>query len=182
MELHLELKKSEIMNENLNLVKILKDCPKGTKLYTPIIGEVELYKIHENNNSSYPINVIYNNENEDEVFSFTKDGRFDKNAPINLCLLFPSKNQYDWSKFKCSKPKFDPNTLKPFDKVLVRDSSDRRWRCAIFSHVRKEDENYTFKYVTTACTYEFCIPYNEDTAYLVGAKDEAPKYYRYWEN
>lgn len=30
------------MNENLNLVKILKDCPRGTKLYSPIYGEVEL--------------------------------------------------------------------------------------------------------------------------------------------
>ena len=78
--------------------------------------------------------------------------------------------------------KFDVTTLKPFGKVLVRDSSARRWRCALFSHVRKEDENYTFKYVTTTCTYEFCIPYNEDTAYLVGAKDEPSEFYRYWED
>ena len=29
------------MNENLNLVEILKDCPKGTKLYSSVLGEVE---------------------------------------------------------------------------------------------------------------------------------------------
>lgn len=29
------------MNENVNLVEILKDCPKGTKLYSTVLGEVE---------------------------------------------------------------------------------------------------------------------------------------------
>ena len=28
------------MNENLNLVEILKDCPKGTKLWSPVWGRV----------------------------------------------------------------------------------------------------------------------------------------------
>ena len=28
------------MNENLDLTKILKGCPKGTKFYSPIYGEV----------------------------------------------------------------------------------------------------------------------------------------------
>ena len=35
------------MNENIDLTKILKDCPKGFKLYTPLIGEVEFIKVHE---------------------------------------------------------------------------------------------------------------------------------------
>ena len=29
------------MNENLNLVEIMKDCPKGTKFYSTVYGEVE---------------------------------------------------------------------------------------------------------------------------------------------
>ena len=33
------------MNENLNLVEILKDCPEGTKLYSPIYGDVKLVKV-----------------------------------------------------------------------------------------------------------------------------------------
>lgn len=44
------------MNENLNLVEILKDCPKGTKLYSTIYGEVELNEI--NINSSEPIYIF----------------------------------------------------------------------------------------------------------------------------
>ena len=34
-----------MMNENLNLVEILKDCPEGTKLYSPVFGEVEFESI-----------------------------------------------------------------------------------------------------------------------------------------
>lgn len=33
------------MNENLNLVEILKDCPKGTKLYSTVYGEVKFEEI-----------------------------------------------------------------------------------------------------------------------------------------
>lgn len=33
------------MNENINLVEILKDCPKGTKLYSPLFGEVTLLAV-----------------------------------------------------------------------------------------------------------------------------------------
>ena len=41
------------MNENLNLVEILKDCPKGTKLYSSAFGEVEFQ--HIKLGSVYPI-------------------------------------------------------------------------------------------------------------------------------
>ena len=68
------------------------------------------------------------------------------------------------------------------EQAFVRDSSARRLRCAIFSHVRKEDENYTFKYITTDCTYAFCIPYNEETKSLVGTYEDAPEFYRYLED
>ena len=103
------------MNENLNLVEILKDCPEGTKLYSPVYGDVELMKVIQKD--EYPIQVKLNNNSTDE---FTKDGRMfeDYNGE---CMLFPSKDQRDWSKFKVKKPKFDPKTLQPFDKVLARD-------------------------------------------------------------
>ena len=54
----------------MNLVEILKDCPKGTKLYTPIWGEVVFVEVVESGNSLYPIlifdsinNYIYLQEN-----------------------------------------------------------------------------------------------------------------------
>ena len=165
------------MNENIDLTKILKDCQEGTKLYSPVFGDVEFMRVCQNDSVDFPIEFKLSDNSFNSV---TKDGRLYEEFN-GECIIFPSRDQRDWSKFKPKEKKFDPKTLQPFDKVLVRDSSNRRWRCAIFSHVRKEYEEYTFKYVTTACTYEFCIPYNDETKHLVGTNEEAPEFYRYWE-
>ena len=59
------------MNENLNLVEILKDCPSGTKLYSTVYGEVELVNVFTNN-VTYPIEIkTVNNSN----VNLAKDGR-----------------------------------------------------------------------------------------------------------
>ena len=160
------------MNENLNLVEILKDCPKGTKLYSPIFGEVELDKIYIH--SDPPIRVLCKYGKD----GFSKDGRICP-AYNGECVLFPSKEQRDWSKFKPSKPKFNPNTLQPFDKVLARNDMED-WSCMFFSHIIKDEETYPY-----ACGYDWftqCIPYNDDTKHLLGTNKEAPEFYRYWED
>ena len=162
------------MNENINLVELLKDCPKGTKLYTPIAGEVFLEKVHSNSKRSecpYPIEVrCYATE-----LSFNKNGLYFGEFENEECLLFPSKDQRDWSKWECPKLKFDPNTLQPFDRVLFKTSSCI-WNCAIVSHV----EGLRIYLITGGYVYN-CIPYNNDTIHLVGTTEEAPEYYRYWE-
>ena len=77
------------------------------------------------------------------------------------------------------KEKFDPRTLQAFDKVLVRDSFYGEWICTIFSHIRKNDKN---PYMCANLYWNYCIPYNDDTKHLVGTTDEAPEFYRYWED
>ena len=160
------------MNENLNLVEILKDCPEGTKLYSTVFGEVEFESI---NDIIGPI-VVTTNIGDPECF--TADGKMF--ARYNgECVLFPSKNQRDWSKFKIKKPKFDPKTLQPFDKVLARNDMED-WSCMFFSHIIKDEETYPY-----ACGYDWftqCIPYNDDTKHLLGTNKEAPEFYRYWED
>ena len=163
------------MNENLNLVEILKDCPKGTKLYSPIFGDVELVNVHLNQDGNYPIEVKLS---DNALDSFTKDGRIFTEYD-GECTLFPSKYQRDWSKFEIKKPKFDPKTLQPFDKVLIRDSKYEDWRCGIFSHIYNRGD-YHFRTITAY--YIYCIPYNDDTKHLVGTNEEAPEFYRYWED
>ena len=86
------------MNENLNLVEILKDCPEGTKLYSPVFGEVEFESI---NDIIGPIVVTTNTGNAE---CFTTDGKM-HTYYNGECLLFPSRNQRDWSKFKIKKQK-----------------------------------------------------------------------------
>ena len=162
------------MNDNLNLVEILKYCPEGTKLYSTVYGDVELVRVYLDDNT-YPIEIKIN-EGSDMIY-ITNDGRlFDDFR--GECTLFPSKDQRDWSKFKIKKPKFDPKTLQPFDKVLARDSIEGQWRCTFYSHERKD----IYKYVTTDYIYNYCcIPYNDDTKHLVGTANKEPEFYRYWE-
>ena len=99
---------------------------------------------------------------------------------VGECILFPSRDQRDWSKFTApwyKKEKFDPKTLKPFDKVIVK-GSDLKWICGIFSHY---DKTKSMPYICIGWFYDVCIPYNDDTKHLLGTTDEAPEYYRYWE-
>ncbi len=165
------------MNENLNLVELLKDCPKGTKLYSLMFGDVEFEKIsNDENDKKYPIFIRLNDNTIDCV---AKDGRYSCNYDGD-CILFPSKEQRDWSKFKIKKPKFNPQTLKPFDKVLVQGSDSENWMVQLFSYIM-EGEKY-FPYACIAYNYKYCIPYNDDTKHLVGTKEEAPEFYRHWED
>lgn len=165
------------MNENLNLVEILKDCPKGTKLYSTVYGDVEFYGIE--NGLEFPVMYV---KSDSLLGSVSAEGLV-LACYDGECTLFPSREQRDWSKFKPKKPKFDPNTLNPFDKVLARDTEDTRWRCAFYSHTREIEESpyNLYKYVATDNVYICCIPYNDDTKHLVGTTEEAPEFYRYWE-
>ena len=169
------------MDKNINLVEILKDCPKGTKLYSTIFGDVEFVKVCQNNSIVFPIVFKLS---DDSINSVTTDGRLYEEFN-GECILFPSKDKRDWSKLTApwyKKERFDPNTLKPFDKVLVRDDKfSTYWRCAFFSH-KREEERTPYKYAATYGSYKFCIPYNKETEHLVGTTEEAPEYYRYWES
>ena len=97
-------------------------------------------------------------------------------------------NGYKWNAEtktleKLVKPKFDPKTLKPFDKVLIRRSSENYnvW----FPDFVSDPPNGTNNKTLCMCVMEdivMVIPYNDDTKHLVGTDDEAPEYYRYWED
>lgn len=162
------------MNENIDLTKILKDCPKYTKLYCSLYGEV-LFEGIITGNHNYFIEVYVKALNS--LIMFTYNGRYFSNGE---CVLFPSKDQRDWNKFTApwyKKDKFDPSTLKPFDKVLVQISRDDIWSVDFFSY-------YNDEYKKCICTglvhYFYCIPYNDETKDLVGTCNEAPDYYKWW--
>lgn len=57
--------------------------------------------------------------------------------------------------------------LKPFDKVLVRDFSRDKWSISFFSF-KKEDLYVCINH----CSWNQCIPYNEETAHLLGTTDD----------
>ena len=166
------------MNEKLNLVAILKDCPKGTKLYSPIFGEVEFNCIYKSERGTIEC------ENECGVWYFNIDGTITiGNVTSQIIMLYPSKDQQDWSKFKVksNKPKFDPKTFQPFDKVLVKrgDKSYHVW-FPDFISLPPNDIDKTVLCMTTDDVV-MAIPYNEETKHLLETNDDAPEFYRYWE-
>lgn len=162
------------MNENIDLTKILKDCPKGWKFYSDIYDEVTFWGFSD---LVYPIQL--NTKNHGAKLLSEKGEEIIGNGK---CILFPSKDQRDWSKFTApwyKKEKFDPKTLKPFDKVLVRNDGSEMWKCNFFSHI---SELVRYPYVVIENSYRYCIPFNDDTIYIAGTRKEAPEYYRYWED
>ena len=169
------------MNKNIDLTKILKDCPKGWMLYSPIFGKVRFFQIDDNCEYKVSVSVINNDGHHHEEF-FSKEGYFLLGYDAK-CLLFPSEELLDWSKFSApwhKKERFDPKTLQPFDKVLIYNIYDicEGWACALFSHIRESE----YPYSTSSGSFKICIPYNNDTKHLLGTTDEAPEFYRYWED
>ena len=164
------------MNENIDLTKILKNCPDGEQFWSPMLGDVKLYNINQERKI---VSVILET---DATWDINANGTISiGNVTSPDIMLYPSKDQRDWSKFTApwyEKEKFDINTLNPFDKVLVRDTISEYWECEFFS--RQMDD--TYPYVGIAHSYKFCIPYNDGTKHLLGTTDEAPEFYKYWED
>ena len=169
------------MNENIDLTKILDGCPEGTEFYHAGYGRVWFVGI--NLNSNYPIKLsLYNDDGIHAAVS--AKGTLDVSYN-GECLLVPSKDQRDWSKFvrfwdKPKVDKFDVNTLQPFDKVLVRDFLSDNWMADFFEKV--EESNIDYYNVTCVTTHWIqCIPYNKETKHLLGRTDDCPDYYKWWE-
>ena len=80
------------MEKKINLVELLKDCPKGMKLYSPIFGDVYLDKIRPH----LAIVVTTDKEQGNLKAEFLYDGRYGMNGE---CMLFPSKGKTTWEGF-----------------------------------------------------------------------------------
>lgn len=78
--------------KDIDIYEILKDMPKGTKLYTPLVGKVEFTSVDTNKEVGEAIWT----ENRNGEFSFNKNGRWLDGGEV---LLFPSNEMRDWRKF-----------------------------------------------------------------------------------
>lgn len=92
-------------------------------------------------------------------------------------------SQDSWELVHDKKSKFDPKTLQPYDKVLIRRGNENYnvWFPDFVADPPNNDNNKTL----CMCVGEdiaMVIPYNNDTKYLIGTTDKAPDYYRYWED
>jgi hypothetical protein len=160
--------------KEFNLVEILKDCPKGTPLYSPAFGNIRFDSIVDNRI------VIYVTEHSTALID--SNGQLEWPHKHNgEMMIFPSKENRDWTTFKVPKKKierFDPNTLKPYDKVLARDNRNFMWDATFFSHI---DEGSRYPLRTVSSGYKQLIPF-KGNEHLAGKCGEPDEYYRYWED
>lgn len=110
----------------MNIAEILKHCPKGTKLYSLVDGEVTLENIISI--GQYTIEVA---TDDGDIKYYTKDGSYFTNRPNGECVLFPSKEQRDWSKFNMNTKVNDEETecqLKQSENVLVDNDIEQNYK------------------------------------------------------
>lgn len=132
----------------MNIAEILKKYPKGTKLYSPLYGEIELVSVYD---KKYPIVCSHKVNNVEYYRTFTEEGKCrDYNAEL---MLYPSRDQHDWNKFEVTEQE-TKHQFKPFDRVLVRDRNDREWGCDFFSHIAEDN-----RYICIYSWWKQCIPY-----------------------
>ena len=82
-------------NNKINIAEKLKNCPKGTKLYSSLFGKVELLSVDDD--CDFPITVRIDEKKEKACF--TKEGCYHSCYSDAECVLFPSSKMRDWNKF-----------------------------------------------------------------------------------
>lgn len=239
------------MENKINIAEILRDMPKGIKLYSPLFGKCEYIDI-DVDNAIYPINIRTHNTTDTRYESLTEYGCYFSDFEDTDTVLFPSAKMRCWDKFfkrgdivynphsqmyavfecwanddytefnttinyykyhtlgegevcdtecfvkandeqktlfiaaaeKYYGGKYNPETLQvepikadepkcpfePFQKVLVRDFCDEKWRADYFSHYIGECE---YPYFTTASAYKQCVPYDCNECLL--GTDKSPE-------
>ena len=109
------------MEKELNIAAILKDKPAGTKLWSPIFGDCTLDRITSEDSLIWAYNT------DRVVETFYPDGKYDRRGE---CVIFPSKQMQDWSKFAWKK-----------GDILVSNDSD----CHIIFESFSKDDYTTFE-------------------------------------
>ena len=104
------------------------------------------------------------------ILSITGD-TYDVAITNNIGIFIPIANQ---DKLELVPNKFDIASLKPFDKVLVRDGNKDKWNIDFFSYYRDSDD-----YQCMTFTKNQCIPY-EGNQHLLGKTDDCDEFYKTW--
>lgn len=129
----------------MNIAEILKDAPAGTKLYSLVHGEVDLVGVYSY--GIYPIAVYVDGLG---TVCFTKEGYYFNDKPTSEPILFPSKEQRDWSKLRADLPVGTPvvifeSVYKPFYANIRRYAGDGRY----------------FMMCEERSTYPYIVPFNK---------------------
>lgn len=130
--------------EKINIADKLKHCKKGTKLYSPLFGEVEFENVDDK------IEIIVHTD-EEEIYKvfFEKDGKYYMIYKDAECLLFPSKDNRNWNDFQ---------VLEEGHRVMVSDNGEN-WSLRKYY---MDDEAYRFSDDADSCNSHIYIVPVED--------------------
>ena len=139
--------------QELNLCEVLKYCPQGETFWSPLLNDVKMHHVRQ---EAERVSVI---SKSGAMWDINADGTITISGETSPeVMLFPGKEQRDWTnvKYEPKKERFNPKTLKPFDRVIIRNVCNV-WTCTLFSHIsNKPDSRYI--YVTCESVHKYCIP------------------------
>lgn len=115
-------------------------------------------------NSTYGFERIATEEEKQKLFDAIKANGYRWNAETKTLE-------------KLTEQKFDITTLKPFDKVLVRDNEEQMWTTDIFSFY---NEKHVYHFMCVGHYTNQCIPF-EGNEHLLGKTDDCDEFYKTWE-
>lgn len=134
------------MNDNINIAELLKDCHKGMELYSPLCGKCVFDHLNMGT-------IICKKQNTQEI-AFTSNGYYMLPVFDNCeCMIFPSKDQRDWSKFQ-----------RPF-----KDGDILSYQCGGF----KNRSIYIYKYHKIMnTTYYVALSGDPNSKFMINDKEE----------
>lgn len=118
----------------LNLTELLKNCPKGTKFYSPVFGILEFLEVVEN--AKYP---IFFKTKDGYERAFLNNGKLSED-PIARCMIFPSINCQTWEGYKPHEQYEDGEIL-----YLEESNSKSSW---VFIYSKNRSNAKTSAYIS----------------------------------
>ena len=175
----IERKLGGILNlETLEIEKAQQEFKDGDVLFVKCYDSafIEIFKYSKNNGDLYDRASL---DTTNQILDISGRYRIGKDEITEIRLATEAEKQQLFSALKKEgkawdaekkmivnlKPKFDE--LKPFDKVVVRCSEADRWSIDFFSY--KVHNGYI---CTGDAWFGYCLPYNDETAHLLGTTDE----------
>ena len=136
----------------MNIAEILKYCPKYTKLYSPTWGNVKLIEV--TSTKVIKIKVCNYTEKLTSEVCYSVKGE---------CILFPSKNQRDWNKFRLPVKRGDI-MMSNNRAFIISDEYANSFNNAFHKYICGIDTTGTFKVsqLDTYWTSAFYIPASEE--------------------
>lgn len=147
------------MEQKINIAEILKDAPKDCIFHCALCGDVTIISVSEDEICVAPIK-----DGGNQYYTLYEDGSYDRRGD---CLLFPSKDNRDWSKLKApwTRKYFKPLQLVLFARGIdVTNSRKRIWTLAFYSHYEEDSSDYVLTNGLAISKNAFIIAYtgNED--------------------